>query len=136
MALRKDFIVRQLEEFGKVMSVILGLKLNKDWDEFETEIAAAAKKYTNLEIDAVENMSDADFEISVLYRDGMELDQKKILAQLLFEKLNFYIASGNEENYSRLKDRCLVLYNHILQNFTENEFDLDVHYKIAALRMM
>lgn len=136
MPLRKDFIQRQLEEFGKVLAVMLGLKRNNDWPEFEKELNAAAQKYTGLELRTVENMSENEFETEVLNRPGLELDQKKILARLLFERLEQFLQNNNRDQAEKLKQRCLLLYTHIQDNFTENEFDLDVHYKIAALRQM
>ncbi len=132
--LRKDLIVRQLEEFGKVMAVILGFKKLNDWDKFEKEIEAATEKFTNLEIKTIENLSNTDFEKEVLNHPTLLLDQKKILADLLFEKLNFYAQNNNEEKYKSLKTKCLALYEHIQNNHTENEFDMNVYYKLAILK--
>lgn len=136
MPLRKDFIQRQLEEFGKVLAVLLGQKRDGDWPAFERELNAAAQKYSGLELKVVESMGDEDFEVKVLQRPGLELDQKKILARLLFERLEQLLQDERGEQAEKLKQRCLQLYTHIQDNFTENEFDLDVHYKIAALRQM
>lgn len=132
--LRKDLIVIQLEEFGKVMAVILGFKKQNDWDKFEKEIEAATEKFTNLEIKTIENLSNTDFEKEVLNHPTLLLDQKKILADLLFEKLNFYAQNNNEEKYKSLKTKCLALYEHIQNNHTENEFDMNVYYKLAILK--
>jgi hypothetical protein len=132
--LRKDLIVRQLEEFGKVMAVILGFKKQNDWDKFEKEIEAATEKFTNLEIKTIESLTITDFEKEVLNHPTLLLDQKKILADLLFEKLNFYAQNNNEEKYQSLKTKCLALYEHIQNNHTENEFDMNVYYKLAILK--
>ena len=129
---KKDYLQRQFEEFGKVLAVILGLKLDKDWDKFEKELQQAALKFTSLQIDAVEQLSDEEFE-DLMSGDRLKQDEKKILATLLFEKLNFYMAKGESQKYERLKDRCLKLYLNLHNNFTSNEFDLDVHYKIEVL---
>jgi hypothetical protein len=132
--LKKDLIVRQLEEFGKVLAVILGLKKQNDWDKFQKEIQEAALKFTNLEINDIENFTEFDFEKKILDHPTLLLDQKKILADLLFEKLNFYAQNNNEEKYLSLKAKCLVLYQHIQNNHTENEFDMNVYYKLNILK--
>lgn len=132
--LRKDLLVRQLEEFGKVMAVILGFKKQNDWDKFEKEIQEASIKFTGLEIKNVENLTVTDFEKEVLNHPTLLLDQKKILADLLFEKLNFYAQNNNEEKYQSLKTKCLALYEHIQNNHTENEFDMNVYYKLEILK--
>jgi hypothetical protein len=132
--LRKDLLVRQLEEFGKVMAVILGFKKQNDWDKFEKEIQEASIKFTGLEIKNIENLTVTDFEKEVLNHPTLLLDQKKILADLLFEKLNFYAQNNNEEKYQSLKTKCLALYEHIQNNHTENEFDMNVYYKLEILK--
>lgn len=135
MALRKDYIQRQFEEFGKVLAVILRFKLDKDWDNFEKELYAASRKFTSTELDMAENLSAEEFASQVLLRKGMELDEKKILARLLFEKLEYYVATG-DQRATPLKTRCEQLYTYLLHNMTENEFDLDVHYKLELIRKM
>jgi hypothetical protein len=132
--LRKDLLVRQLEEFGKVMATILGFKKQNDWDKFEKEIQEATIKFTGLEIKNVENLTLTNFEKEVLNHPTLLLDQKKILADLLFEKLNFYAQNINEEEYQSLKTKCLAIYEHIQNNHTENEFDMNVFYKLAILK--
>lgn len=133
MSLRKDYIQRQFEEFGKVLAVILVYKRESDWDKFEKEINEATKKFTALEIGYVETLSNEAFEKEVLLSPTLMQDQKKILATLLFEKMSFYMEKSDEKNYLALKNKCLELYTHLKENFTENEFDLDVHYKLDFL---
>lgn len=132
--LKKDLLVRQLEEFGKVMAIILGAKKQKDWDKFEKKIYDATIKFTNLEINTVENLDDIDFEKQILNHPTLNQDQKKILADLLFEKLNFYAEKNDEEKYISLKAKCLKLFEHIQNNHTDNEFDMNVYYKLEILK--
>ncbi|MBA2612443.1 MAG: hypothetical protein H0U95_10755 [Bacteroidetes bacterium] len=134
--LRKDYILRQLEEFGKVMAVILGFKKQLDWEEFEKEIYKASLKFTSLEINHVEGLNEEAFEKEVLSNPALTLDQLKILADLLFERMNLYIVRNEEEKYEKLKAKCLSLYKFIQNSHTENEFDMNVHYKLEALKKL
>jgi len=134
--LRKDYLVRQLEEFGKVLALILSLKKENEWDKFEQEITKAAQKYTSLGIAAIEQFNDADFKKDILNHATLTQEQKKILATLLFEKLSFYLEVNDEKNYQALKSKCIQLYTHLQDNFTANEFDMDVHYKLGFLSKM
>ena len=133
MALRKDYIQRQFEEFGKVMAVILSFKRDNDWEKFEEEISMALQKFTQLEMNYVETLNEADFNHNVLIDSKLLPNQKRIIADLLFEKLNLYLAKNEKENYLNLKQKCIFLYTFIQENFTQNEFDIDVHYKLAFL---
>jgi hypothetical protein len=134
--LRKDYIMRYFEDFGKVLAAILTLKKNQDWEKFEREISEASQKFTSLEIMQVEQFNDEDFIAKVINSESLTLEQKKILAILLFEKMNYYLSIEKSEDFMKLKRRCLNLYQDIRDNFTENEFDLDVHYKIEYLNTM
>ena len=130
---KKDLIVRQLEEFGKVMAQILGFKKQKDWEEFEKEIAEATQKFIQRDLRQIEDLDGPGFDLEILKGSPLSFEQKKILADLLFEKMNFYAEKNDQEAYSRLKRNCLALYTYIRENFTENEFDLNVHYKLEYL---
>jgi hypothetical protein len=132
--LRKDFIIRQIEEFGKVLALIIGFKKQNEWTKFEEEIKNAIQKFTSLEMNEIENLNIDFFVSEIVNREGLSLDQKKIIANLMYEKLYFYLFKNETENYSQLKAKCLLLYLHLNENFTTNEFDLDVHYKLSMLQ--
>ena len=132
--LKKDLILRQLEEFGKVMAVILSFKKTKDWDNFEKEIREAALKFTLLEIDHIESLTETNFEKEILNHSSLKQEQLKILADLLFERLNFYAEKNEETNYNLVKTKCISLYTHLQNNLTENEFDMNVYYKLEILK--
>ncbi|MBA3681491.1 MAG: hypothetical protein H0W73_10060 [Bacteroidetes bacterium] len=132
--LKKDFLVRQMEEFGKVMAVILGFKKQQDWDKFEEEMQAASLKFTTLEIKEVEALDETEYSKQILNHPTLTQDQLKILADLLFERMNFYSVKNDEVNYINLRSKCISLYTHIQNNFSENEFDMNVHYKLEMLK--
>jgi hypothetical protein len=132
--LRKDYIQRQFEEFGKALANILSLKRNNSWEEFEKEIARAARKFTLLEINYVEDLSEDDFKNELVNNPNLQHDQQKMLASLLFEKMNYYLERNEIKNYLNVRSRCLSLYLHLQDNFTQNEFDLEVYYRIGLLR--
>ena len=131
--LRKDLLMRQFEEFGKVMAVILGFKKQKDWEKFQNEIADASKKFTSFEIGHVEGLSIPDFEKEIVDNTSLLSDQQKILADLLFEKMNYYGEQGQNERSKDLGLKCKLLYKKFAENLTQNQFNLDVHYKLEIL---
>jgi hypothetical protein len=132
--LRKDYIVRQFEEFGKVMAVILGFKRGRDWEKFEKEIESAAMKFSGKEIGELEAMSAGEFEAMVTH-DHMTEEQTKMMGDLIFEKMLYYKETGNEK-FEDLKKKCAFLYNYYLNNLTQNQLDLGVHYKLELLKKL
>ncbi|MDX2174830.1 MAG: hypothetical protein SFY56_17130 [Bacteroidota bacterium] len=131
--LKKDFIVRQLEEFGKVMAVIFGLKKDKDWHTYQNEINNAALKFTSFGLDYVESLNQTDFEKEILNHSTLTPEQHHILADLLFEKLNYYLSIEDAIKSEDLKQKCKKLYLLLQNNQTQNEFNLDIHYKLTFL---
>ena len=131
---RKDYIQRQFEEFGKVLAQLLSLKLNKNWEVFEKEIAEAFKKFTPYQLDKIEGLSTEDFSKEITGSPTLPYDQKKILAHLLFEKMNVYLERNETENYLATKSKCQIIYQHLSEDLTQNEYDLEVHYRIEFLK--
>jgi hypothetical protein len=134
--IKKDYIQRHFEEFGHVLAQILSSKKRYDWEKVESEIKDATERFTELELKQIEDLSEDEFEKQILNHPTLSLEQRKILARLLFEKLAYYIVMEDDENLLNLRGRCLKLYHHMQDNFTENQFDLDVHYKLEFLRKM
>jgi hypothetical protein len=132
--LKKDYLVRQFEEFGKVFATILGFKKSRDWEKLEKEIYLAAQKFTSYEIDYVERLSTEEYQREILSHQRLTSEQHKILADLLFEKMHFYLMMDDMEKYGILKLKCIMLYEFISGDLTQNQFNLDVHYKLDYLR--
>ncbi|PBQ33976.1 hypothetical protein CNR22_20080 [Sphingobacteriaceae bacterium] len=131
--LRKDYIQRQFEQFGKVLASLLAKKLLNDYDAFEKEMAEAVKQFTDFEILELENIS-LDAFSQKINSSHLEFDQKKILANLLFEKMTYYQEIGDLEHYKALKLKTLFLYQVITDDLTHNEFDLEAHYRLDRLK--
>ncbi|MBL7933853.1 MAG: hypothetical protein JNL60_18260, partial [Bacteroidia bacterium] len=91
MMYRKDYIQRQFEEFGKVLASLLLLKRQKNWEEFEKEISIAFLTYTAQNSEALENSDLESFANNIVNSKTLSFQQKKILANLLFEKMNYYL---------------------------------------------
>jgi len=132
--LRRDYFIKQMEEFGKVLAQILGYKKQKEFEKFEEEISAALKKYSDQDLKSLELKSGEEFEKEILMSQKLDFSQKKIIAAVLFEKMIYFSELNAPERASELKAKCLLLYQHIQTNATENEYDLDVHYKLGFLK--
>ena len=131
---KKDYIQRQFEDFGKVLASLLQLRRAKNWEEFEKEISNAFVNFIPVAENEVEKMDTRSFKDKVVNSNDLPFRIKKILASLLFEKMNAALESNNEQRYRTLHEKCLMLYEKIQNDQTENEFDLDVHYKLKMLR--
>ena len=132
--IKKDYLMRKFEDFGKALALLFQMKRDQEWEKFDKEISEIAKKFTSLELKNVELLDEMDFANDILQREGFEQEHKMMLAALLFERMTYYLETDEQNNYLNLKNKCLKLYEHIRDNFTENEFNLDVYYKIEFLK--
>lgn len=134
--LRRDYLVKQFEEFGKVMGVLFGLKKEGLHSELSDLINESVKKYTAIEIDYVESIADEEL-IEILTEDKKLNDEKlKMLADLLFEKGNYYAVNATTEVQSvNCYKKTLLLYQFLKFNATMN-YSLDMHYKLEILEKM
>lgn len=131
---KKDYIQRQFEEFGKVLASLLTFKKNNDWEAFEKEAQEAAKKFTALDLEKTENLDEEEFRALLTRTPALLYDQRKILANLLFEKMNSYHERNQFKKYEAVKVKCLALYQNLKNDLTQNEYDLEVHYRLELLR--
>lgn len=129
---RKDYIQRQFEEFGKVLASLLLLRKNQDWEAFEKELEVAAAQVNPPEQEHILRLSGPRFEEELL-SSGLEYLRKKMLASLLFEHMNACYERGLTEEAEALRKKCLFLYDHLAHDLTQNEYDLEVHYRLKVL---
>lgn len=133
---KRDYLVKQFEEFGKVIGVLLGLKKEGKFSELSEIINESVKKYTSTEIDYVESLTNENL-IEILTQEKKLTDEQlKMLADLLFEKGNYYSATdATESNSTNCYKKSLVIYTFLKDHATLN-YSLDMHYKLAILQKM
>lgn len=127
--IKKDFLIRHVEEFGRVMGKLLTLRKEKEIEKFEEEIKLAVQRFTQLEISAVEELSSEDFYKTIISLDD---DRLKMLGDLLFERMHYYIICGEEEQFLLLKYKSRKVYE-LFQLRTPLSYNMDVQYRLQYL---
>ncbi len=133
---RKDYLQRQLETMGKVMATLLGLRKNKDIEEHKKEMFSAFTAYTQFKPEQIEALSQEDFVKTLGTETNLNSSQWRILADLMYEKLQLYIDIEEEIKAKNLGLKCLYLYSLLHEQLLHNEFDLEVHYRLDFLKKM
>lgn len=134
--LRRDYLVKQAEEFGKVLAVIMGLKRDGLFPDMLEEIYKASQKYTALEILYIEKQENADLIKDLTEDKKLNDEQLKLLADLLFEKAEYYMhAEGAGEASDNAYRKAYILYVFLKKHATTN-YSLDMHYKLELLAKM
>lgn len=116
------------------LALLIRMKRSLNWEEFEKESETISLNFTTLKLDETEALSEEEFFTSVINNEQIELEQKKMLAALLYEKLEYYTVAFKEDNYRNTLLKCLCAYSFLNANQTENEFNLEVHYRLEQLK--
>lgn len=134
--LRKDYIVRQFEEFGKFLAIVIGLRTDSKLVEMEELINTSALKYTNIEIKIAEGLPNKD--LIQLLTENYELKEAnlKMLGDLLYEKGIGYSKLFKEDEAENAFQKALIIFEFIKENSLEIDFSLDMHFKINSLKQM
>ena len=134
--LKRDYLIKQFEEFGKVLGVILGLKKEGSLSELNDLLNASAQKYASTEIDYVESIPD-DILIKTLTEEKKLSDEQlKMLGDLLFEKAEYYLKNDSPEAQSNNCYKKAYLIYQFLNNSATLTYSLDMHYKLEILNKM
>ena len=136
---KRDYLVKQFEEFGKVMAILLGLKRDGNYSELSDLINESVKKYTSTEINFVETIDNEQLVSTLVTEKKLNDEQLKMLADLLFEKADYY--SRIQQNLS-LDVKAINCYkkSHLIYLFLKDNatltYSLDMHYKLEILGKM
>ena len=134
--LKRDYLIKQFEEFGKVIGVLLGLKREGNLSELNDAIKKASQKFTSIEIDYVEGIPDELLLKTLIEEKKLSDDQLKMLADLLFEKAEYYLRNSSPEaQLNNCYKKAYLIYLFLKENATLT-YSLDMHYKLEILTKM
>lgn len=137
--LRRDYIVRQFEEFGKVLAMLLGLKKDGNFPELLKQIEESAKKFTSTEINFAETLDDNKLLDVLIVTKELNDEQLKMLADLLYEKAEYHLKAQRNQTFETDAANCYkkayIIYQFLKERATL-PYSLDMHYKIEVLYRM
>lgn len=133
---RRDYFIKQIEEFGKVLGVILGLKRDGKFDELNELIKTSSQKYTATEIEYVEGLNNESIIDTLTAYKKLNDDQLKMLGDLLFEKAEYYLKTNSQVSQAtNCYKKSFLIYSFLKTHSTLN-YSLDMHYKLEILSKM
>lgn len=133
--LKRDYLVKQFEEFGKVMAVLLGLKRDGKFSELEELIRNTALKYTATEIAYAESLPDEQLLDILTNEKKLSDEQLRMLGDLLYEQGCSHAQCGREMEAGNAFRKTMLIYT-FLQNNATMPYSLDMHYKLNVLKSM
>jgi hypothetical protein len=134
--LRKDYIQRKFEEFGKFLALLMSFKQNHQWQELEKQINENSQRFSGVEINAIEMISDPALLLELTQARTLKEEQLKILGDLLYEKGLAYTNQQKEIEAKNAFVKAKAIYLHIQTNSLEVDFSLDMHFKLKAIQQL
>ena len=121
--LQRDYIMRMVEEFGKFLAAIVGLKregkfgkaLNKIDDVYEEMIDLEPKVLKSIDVDEL-----LDFLQNEKHFNNQYL---KMIAELLFEEGQIYHESGDPISARNVLEKAKILINYLMESDATFSFD-------------
>ena len=134
--LKRDYLVKQFEEFGNVIAKLIKLKREGKFFELNALIDDSLIKYTSIEIKFVKSLNNNELISTLTNEKKLSDEQLKILADLLYEKGEFYAKFLEQQSESiNYYKKSYLIYRFIKDNATLN-YSLDLHYKLEILSNM
>lgn len=134
--LRKDYIVRQFEEFGKFLAIVMGLRTDSKFTEMEELINSSALKFTAIEIETAEQLSNENLVETLTQKHQLKEANLKMLGDLLYEKGMSYTKQFQDEKAENAFKKALIIFEFIKENSLEIDFSLDMHFKINSVKQL
>ncbi|MGE0567045.1 MAG: hypothetical protein AB7O73_03775 [Bacteroidia bacterium] len=129
---KKDYLVRQLESFSKFLGIVIGLRKNKDYQQFEEELEKLVSSFTNQELNSIRTESFSEFNERVARNPELNPIKIRMLADALFE-LCVSDIEKESNNENSILEKTFFLYQKYQSELVSNEFDLEVNYRIKFL---
>ena len=128
---RRDYLVKQLETFGRALALSIGQRKRNEIEAYERSFAELTQTYAGRSVKDLGQMTTHEF--NQLLAEG-DITKKKIFAALLFEYYLQLGAGAVDNDQMAVGQRCLLLYKNICEDISSEAYDLDVHYKLQVLK--
>lgn len=120
---RRDYIMRMIDEFSKFLAAVVGLKnegkfeeaLNKIDDIYRGMIEADPKVLKAIEPDQLLDFLQNEKQFNNQYL--------KLITELFFEEGQVYVESGDPISAAIVMKKAKVLINYLMENDTSFSFD-------------
>ena len=129
--IRRDYIMRMVEEFGKFLAAIAGLKREGEYEEALKKIDGVYEGMIDLDPKILKSVG-AD-ELLGFLRDEKQFNNHylKMIAELLFEEGQIYHESGNPVSAYNVLEKAKILIKYLMDS--DATFSFDWYEKLSVI---
>ena len=129
--IRKDYILRMVEEFAKFLAAIVGLKNEGKYNEALKKIDAVYTGLIDIDPIILKSLSPEEMITFLKNEDKYSNQYLKIIAELLFEEGQIYAESGDPVSARNVLVKAKMLINYLSEN--DSTFSFDWYEKISII---
>ena len=129
--IRRDYIMRMIDEFGKFLTAIVGLKREGKFEDALDKVDGLYQGMLDLDPKVLKSL-DKDEVLDYLQKEKEYTNQYlKLIAELLFEEGQIYHEIGDPISAQNVLEKAKVLINYLMDSDTT--FSFDWYEKIAVV---
>ena len=128
---RKDYIMRMVEDFGRLLNEIIHLRKESKLTEAEKKISAAGEVYFTFSFEEVLNFPDDGLREELISKKKLHPQQIRMLAEIFFQK-GWIFLDKNENLKINYFKRSLTLFKMFLE-LEPSLFDVEVIQRLSIL---
>ena len=129
--IRKDYILRMVEEFAKFLAAIVGLKNEGKYHEALKKIDTVYTGLIDIDPIILKSLSPEEMITFLKNEDKYSNQYLKIIAELLFEEGQIYAESGDPVSARNVLVKAKMLINYLSEN--DSTFSFDWYEKIRII---
>jgi len=129
--IRKDYILRMVEEFAKFLAAIVGLKNEGKYHEALKKIDTVYTGLIDIDPIILKSLSPEEMITFLKNEDKYSNQYLKIIAELLFEEGQIYVESGDPVSARNVLVKAKMLINYLSEN--DSTFSFDWYEKISII---
>jgi hypothetical protein len=128
---RRDYIMRMVEEFGKYLAAIVGLKLDGKPEEALKKIDNVYEGMIDLDPKALKSLSIDELLGYLQIKKKFNNHYLKMIAELLYEEGLIYSEIGDPISARNVLEKSKLLINYLIDE--DSTFSIDWYEKLGII---
>ena len=129
--IRKDYILRMVEEFAKFLAEIIGLKREGKFQEALQKIDGVYRGMIDLDPIVLKSLNPGELLFFLQDEKKISNTYLKMIVELLFEEGQIYTEHGDPISARNVLEKAKILINHLMEN--DSTFSFDWYEKLNVI---
>lgn len=129
--IQRDYIMRMIEEFGKFLSAIVGLKREGKYEDALGKIDDVYEGMIDLDTKILKSVDSKELLDFLQNEKQFNNQYLKMIAELLFEEGQIYLESGDPISAQNVLEKTKVLINYLMES--DATFSFDWYEKLSVI---